>query len=300
MGIVYNGSMAYLSITVDHIQDVDIFEQAGAEEFIFALKESCFTSAKLFTKEDLIHLKQGKMKKRKMAILMNRLFSQFDILQAQKDLEDLLKAGIESILFSDPGLLKKAKELGKMECMIYSPETLVTSSWDAQVWMDFSLQKAVISPLLTESEIVAISSIVPHLSLPIHGYQMMAVSKRHLLSAYRNYTHLNHDLVRNQHLWIQEVHRDGHMPIYEDDFGTVIYTDFVLQSFKHIQKFVTIGVERLEMNAHYLSTEENKQAIEAYVKILNGSSGEEVEESYRKAFSDLPLEDGYYGQKTIR
>ena len=58
MGIVYNGSMAYLSITVDHIQDVDIFEQAGAEEFIFALKESCFTSAKLFTKEDLIHLKQ--------------------------------------------------------------------------------------------------------------------------------------------------------------------------------------------------------------------------------------------------
>ena len=66
MGIVYNGSMAYLSITVDHIQDVDIFEQAGAEEFIFALKESCFTSAKLFTKEDLIHLKQGKMKKRKM------------------------------------------------------------------------------------------------------------------------------------------------------------------------------------------------------------------------------------------
>ena len=129
---------------------------------------------------------------------------------------------------------------------------------------------------------------------------MMAVSKRHLLSAYRNYTHLNHDLVRNQHLWIQEVHRDGHMPIYEDDFGTVIYTDFVLQSFKHIQKFVTIGVERLEMNAHYLSTEENKQAIEAYVKILNGSSGEEVEESYRKAFSDLPLEDGYYGQKTIR
>ncbi|MBW9212248.1 MULTISPECIES: U32 family peptidase [Terrabacteria group] len=300
MAIVYNGSMTYLSITIDNLEDVESFEKAGAEEFIFAFQNSCFSSAHSFLKEELIHLKKRMMKERRMAVLMNRLFSQFEIKQAQKDLQDLLEAGIESILFADLALLQKAKELGRMKQLIYSPETLVTSSLDAEIWMSLGLQRAVISPLLTEREIMTISSMVPHLSLPIHGYQMMSVSKRHLLSAYQNYSHLEHSLVRNQKLWIQESHRDGHMPIYEDEFGTVIYTDFVLQSFKYIQKFVERGVERLEMNSHYLSKEENEQAIQSYSKILNGANYEEEEMKYRKAFSNLPLEDGYYGQKTIR
>lgn len=292
--------MTYIAITVDRLEDIEVYKNAGAQEFIFALENSHFSSQQSFSLEALLHIKQDLLSKDKMAVLMSRLFSQFQIEQAQQDLEQLLNAGVETILFADPGLLRKAKQLNQVEKMVYSPETLVTSSLDAQVWMDFGIQRAVISPLLTEAEILSISRFVPKLSLPIHGYQMMSVSKRHLLSAYEKYLHQEPSLAGKQSLWIQETHRDGHMPIYEGDFGTVVYTDFVLDSFPYIPQLVEHQLERLEMNSHYLSLEANVKALQGYRSILEGEDPLKVEEEYRKAFVDLPLEHGYYGQKTIR
>lgn len=300
MIIMYNKRMAYIAITVDNLNEIDDYIQAGAEEFIFALANCHFSSLTSFSKEYLVTFKKKILKKKKMTVLMNRLFSQKQIAKAQDDLVYLLKEGIDNILFADPGLLRKAKQIDAIDKLIYSPETLLTSSYDAQIWLSLGLKKVVISPLLTAKEIMLIASLVPHLSLPIHGYQIMSVSQRHLLSAYQKYSGVQMQARDNQKLWIQETNRQGHMPIYESEFGTVIYTDFVLQSFQHLHKFVEMGIERLEINTHYLSKEESILAIQLYKAILSGKDGKKCEEEYRKAFSDLPLEDGYYGQKTIR
>ena len=56
------------------------------------------------------------------------------------------------------------------------------------------------------------------------------------------------------------------MPIYEDDLGTYIYSDFVLNSFEEITSFHT---DRFFIDGIFLSTDELSDAVEAYRNILD-------------------------------
>lgn len=273
----------------------------GADEVILACQNQTFSAMHEYAPEEIMtFIDQAHSLNLRVSVLMNRLYGQNDIREAQSLLESFLENGADSICFADPGLFTRAAELHQEGKMIYEPETLITSSEDAAFWMEQGLASVVISPLITREEISMIAGKVPHASLIIHGRELMSVSKRHLLQAYADASDQNISFAYNRHMTMRENKREGHMPVYENRYGTMIYTDFIQESFDEMNLFMESGIERYLIEDAFIRKEAFLDAIKAYRKILNGENAGRIGEEYRKRYSDLPLSSGYYGQKTIR
>jgi len=193
-----------------------------------------------------------------------------------------------------------AKEISLEDKLIYSPETLVTSAEDAKFWLSTGMYSVNISPLLTEEEILKIASSVRHCGIQVFGYLLMSISKRPLLTAYQEVANIEEPLHHNHHLYLREQKRDGMMPAYENEAGMMIYTDFVQESFAWLEPFSNAGIQRFEMYGNYIPQAALLDAVRMYRRVIDGEDGESVRKEFVSKYPELPVSDGYYGQKTIR
>ncbi len=273
---------------------------AGADVLAFALDGSAFSTLpglKLNEVEkavEAVHTAGGEIQ-----ILMNRLFMQKEITDAQKALDCVMRAGADAAVFADPGLLNYGLKHGYASRMIYRSETMTTSAQDVQWYMHLHLKGVTVSPLLTEEEIKTIAESCGSCVMMAHGYLPESISRRPLVSAFAQSAGLG-DLREKKNLHLRELKREGRMPLFETDFGTMIHNDYVQESFRFVRDFEKAGVTSFEINGEYLPFEAVKDAVSAYRLILNGASGEVIEAAYREKWQQLPLETGYYGQKTVR
>lgn len=286
--------MKILTITCENIEQMNLYTYAGADEVITALKGACFTSMPELTMAEIKEL--ASRNPGRTAVLMNRLFGEEEKQKAEELLDEVLTFA-DAVLFADPALMYEAARLGRQSQMIYRPETLMTSTRDASWWMSQGLQSVQISPLLTEDEIKMIASSVPHTGLQIHGRLLMSVSKRRLLHAYAEVNGLA-EMAEKEDLYLQEESREGRMPVYENAYGTLIYTDFIQQSFAYMKDFMDAGVERFEIDANGLTEEQIQDALKIYRELLDEQEADSS--TYLEKYSSLPFSTGYYGQKTVK
>lgn len=273
----------------------------GADEIILACKDQTFSAMKEYPADEIVSfLPQGHAAGLKISVLMNRLYGQQDITEGQDLLEYLLEHDVDNVYFADPGLFNEAVRLHRESGMIYDPGTLMTSAEDAFFWMEQGLASVVISPLITEEEILRIAEAVEHTTLIVHGHELMSVSKRHLLSAYRDVSGKKQEMDYNSHLTMREHKREGRMPVYENRYGMMVYTDFIQESFDEMTAFLESGVERFIIEDSFMNQNAFMDAVSAYRKILDGADPLKTGKEYRERYGDLPLSSGYYGQKTIR
>jgi hypothetical protein len=88
------------------------------------------------------------------------------------------------------------------------------------------------------------------------------------------------------------------MPIYENAYGTMIYTDYIQESFAYMPSFLQAGIERFEIDTNGLARQAVQDAIVIYRSILDGTENDG--RAYLEKYQSLPLSTGYYGQKTIK
>ena len=293
--------MKKISVTCERKEDIALLKEAGADEVIVALEGGVFSSLQTFSIAQIAELlTQARLVQVQLFVLMNRLFPQSEIKHAQQELKQLLEMGVDGVIIADPGLYQVAKGLSLEDKLIYSPETLVTSAEDAKFWLSTGMYSVNISPLLTEEEILKIASNVRHCGIQVFGYLLMSISKRPLLTAYQEVANIKEPLHHNHHLYLREQKRDGMMPVYENEAGMMIYTDFVQESFAWLQPFSNAGIQRFEMYGNYIPQDALFDAVRMYRRVLDGEDGESVRKEFVLKYPKLPVSDGYYGQKTIR
>jgi putative protease len=289
--------MNYLSVTCTDLNNLEAVKKAGADEVILALQDACWSLSDGFSIEEILSACiTAHALGLHVSVLMNRLFDQEEKEEAEEKLQKILKGGVDAVFFCDPALLLTAEKMHAEGKMIYRPETLLTSSEDAAWWLDQGLQAVMISPLLTSEELMEIGKQVPHTGLQIHGHTLMSVSKRKLLSAYSEASGLP-DLHERKNLFLKEAKRDDLMPVFENNHGTMIFTDFVLESFDYIQSFAKAGIERFEVDSEDVDPESVIDALRLYRSLLDGESVDA--QNYRKKY-DLPFSTFYYQEKTIK
>lgn len=294
-------AMTILNASCHSLQDITVLKENGADEVTFGLKDNLFSALHGFTLSEITEAVQichdyGL----KAVVMMNRLYDEKDIHEAELTLNKVLETGVDYIEAADPGLFLYAEKIGKMDHMIYRSETLMTNKEDASWWMHTEINSVVISPLLTEAELIDIAKAVKHTSLMIHGYQLMSVSKRKLLSAWKEASSSKEDVIDNPHLFLEESTRKEKMPVYENTHAMMIYTDFMQASFEKTNLFMLAGVERMILEDVWMNKQAFLDALKGYKDIINGSDGITTGQKYRKKYPDLPLSKGYYGQKTIK
>lgn len=292
--------MNRLTVTLEDLDDLQNYQKEGVQEVILASAGHTFSALHEFTKEEVFAItKQAHAFNMQVIVLMNRLYSEGDMKEAQELMMEFLSSDIDLVMFQDPSLLRKAKEEDMQSHLIYRPETLMTSTNDASFWMKQGLHSVMIPSLLTKDEIRDIAENVAHTTVLIHGHTLMSVSKRKLISAYQKVTNKPFD-VHSKDLTIQEMKRDGMMPLYENAYACMIYSDFIQESFQEMEEFKKAGVERYEIDTAFMNQEMILDAIRIYRNILDQKDTSQQIQTYLTKYRDFHLSDGYYGEKTIK
>ncbi len=262
--------------------------EAGCDELIFAYSQGTCGALRGFDLPELREcIAEAHARGAKAVISAGRLFHENEMQFIDEVLSLLDEA--DGLLFADPAFIYRAQQKEKL---IYDPLTLNTGSSDMNAWLSLGIGGAVISPLLTIQETMHVLAHCAQCTVPVHGYMKMSVSQRKLLSAYDVSWKYRSDLR------LQEEKRDGTMPVFEDDYGTVIYTDEKLQSLKYIKEFEEAGAQRLMICSAYLDQNEICSTVRAYRSVLHGtdplSALQSLQEEYGSTFGE-----GYYEQPTI-
>ena len=280
-----------IAVTAASIDEAQIFKDAGADEVILPLAGFSMTSLKAMTLEE-IQSAEG------ASVMMNRLLFPEEMEQADQCVKQISTMHLNHLYFADPAMIKLNEKYDLVSKLIYKPETLMTSPEDASWWLDQHIFGVAISPLLTLEEAEPIAAMQKHTIFTIHGRLMMSASRRKLLSAYLEASNIQ--VSDKEHMDIQEISRSEHLPIHESNYGTLIETDYVLQSFEIVSKLASRGAENFLIESSGMTAEETADTIHAYRNIFNGAGAETVKDEYIGRHPSMILSEGYYMEKTIR
>lgn len=292
--------MKILTVTLENRNLLKDYIDLGVNEVVLASADNTFSALHEFTGEEIKEIvEECHMHHMTVTVLMNRLYSEKDIYAAQKEMEEILHLGVDGLMFADPGLLKYAKEKHLESYLTYRPETLMTCNEDALFWKEQGLRSVVIPCLLTKDEVMDIAKYTPDTTAIIHGSTLMSVSKRKLLSAYKQVNQKDFD-VHSKTLSLKEKQREAYMPAYENAVAMMIYTDYIQESFDEMHAFMDAKVTYFEIDTPFMSEEAVIDAIRIYRMLLDEKDASREIQAYRDKYQDKELSDGYYGQKTVK
>ena len=288
--------MNILSCILTKNLDLNCLKDTGADEITIPAKDGCFYPGAVFSFDETVKIiQEAHALSLRCSVLMNRLFHEDAIENAQKMMLAFIEAGADAVIYADPGLLYAAMHAGRQDMLIYQPETLVTSADEAAAWMSCGLQSVMLSQLMTEGEILQIARRTKGCGIGIHGHQLMSVSGRKLVSSYEDVTGIR--TVRNS-LFLKEEKRSWKMPVYEDETGTMVFTDYVQESFALIPAFRDAGIVRFAADPYRLDDKAVYEALAIYRKLIDGKDAQEDIKNYLNRYDSLST--GYYEQKTVR
>lgn len=292
--------MKILTVTLENRNLLKDYIDLGVNEVVLASADNTFSALHEFTGEEIKEIvEECHMHHMTVTVLMNRLYSEKDIYAAQKEMEEILHLGVDGLMFADPGLLKYAKEKHLESYLTYRPETLMTCNEDALFWKEQGLRSVVIPCLLTKDEVMDIAKYTPDTTVIIHGSTLMSVSKRKLLSAYKQVNQKDFD-VHSKTLSLKEKQREAYMPAYENAVAMMIYTDYIQESFDEMHAFMDAQVTYFEIDTPFMSEEAVIDAIRIYRMLLDEKDASREIQAHRDKYQDKELSDGYYGQKTVK
>ena len=292
--------MKILTVTLENRNLLKDYIDLGVNEVVLASADNTFSALHEFTGEEIKEIvEECHMHHMTVTVLMNRLYSEKDIYAAQKEMEEILHLGVDGLMFADPGLLKYAKEKHLESYLTYRPETLMTCNEDALFWKEQGLRSVVIPCLLTKDEVMDIAKYTPDTTVIIHGSTLMSVSKRKLLSAYKEVNQKDFD-VHSKTLSLKEKQREAYMPAYENAVAMMIYTDYIHESFDEMHAFMDAQVTYFEIDTPFMSEEAVIDAIRIYRMLLDEKDASREIQAFRDKYQDKELSDGYYGQKTVK
>lgn len=284
-----------IAVSLNEKKDLPALIQAGADIVVAAVKGYSSTALQQIAAEEIPGLKESaEASGASFHLLVNKLFHETETEDLKQFLIQINAMGIQAVWFADPAVLAIKEEEHLSFACIYMPDTLLTSTQDLAVWRDMGAARGVISPLLNLEEVRVMAACSASI-VPVHGHYLMSRSYRRLLTAWKEAYGIEKDLSRDRTLALREKKRQERMPVYEDETGTLIYTDYVLSSFR-----VFDALRREDgiylINSVYSDSESIREAVGCYAGILQGKKAEDMEQAYRNTCGNEKLSEGYYGE----
>lgn len=250
-----------------------------------------------YSYEEIVEIKQECTKLGlKLGIMMNRIFFDEDIQLIQDTLVKYQKIA-DRIDYTDPAVYIEAEKLKMEDRLCYNPDTLMCNDRDVQFYQDLGIDTVVISKEITLDEMKKIAEkTTGKTEVILFGYLNMSYSKRCLLSNYMKEIHRDEDIFDRRDLALIETTREGRMPIVEDEFGTTIYTDYILAGFAQMKELMESGVKSFRFDCSFLENEMFMDCMQGFKAVLDGEEGTKVFEQYKEKYPLLST--GYMYQKT--
>lgn len=210
--------------------------------------------------------------------------------------EELSKLNVEGIYFSDLAVIDVAKSYGLESLLIYDGGPILTNSLDIESYLDTGIDSVVLARELSMNETLDIIKHHPHkVDMQIFGHLRLSTSKRKFLTNYFKQIGSNYEALNKTTLRIVEEKRDYKMPIMESEYGTSIYSDFILEAIEelpYLRKMIKRGI----IDDLFVPFEMVIDIIKAYRRCEEKNSFF-IERSYVSKYKKYPLGKGYYYTK---
>ncbi len=233
-----------------------------------------------------------------------KVYVQIDNFISEDDMDELLdymgfvkSLEPDGIYFHDLGLYEIAKEFSLADKLIYDGKSVLCNSLDTRFLLNRGIDSVMLARELTFEEIKDIASNNPgQVDIQIFGHQRMSYSRRKFLKNYFEEINRDYDYLNKESLYLIEEQRDYRMPIVEDDEGTFIYTDYIVEMFKELPKIADV-IKRGVIDTLFIDNDNMiLQACRDY-KRVNKENADFIKESFRHSYPEN-YSSGYLYQKT--
>ncbi|MFV0381934.1 MAG: peptidase U32 family protein [Breznakia sp.] len=293
--------MINIIVSPYQIEDIERLKKVGATTMVVGTTFYSVGSVTYFSMDELQKVHQKcRQAQVQLYVLLNRFFLEDELLGLREHLAQLKKLDVDGIYFSDLAVFYEAKQMDMQNKLIYNPDTLLTNHKDIQAYLDLGIHMCTIAKEITLTDILHIADTVcGEIELIVHGRLKMMHSKRKLLSNY--FAFIKKDVVlKNKHtFYLQEEHRDEHMPIVEEDSGTHIFSGFCLASFEEMQDFLEHGIQNFRIEALFSNLEEQCQIVQDYKDVIDKKcDGREIYKKYEAHEKQQNITKGFLFKKT--
>ena len=255
--------------------------EKNAQAFLFGLKNFSYTTKINLNINQIKKIKQQTDKE--IFIKIDKNIFNKDLEKLKHNLIELDKLNINGIMFYDLSVMSIAKNLNLKTPLIWNQNYFVTNYKTCKYYEKEGIQGAVISSEITKEEILEIRKNTKlTLFVNIFGYQMMAFSKRKLITNYFKYLKKK-NLKKKNYI----IEKDKKYRIVETQEGTIILSDKILNGIKYKQLFE-------DNNINYLILGQTMIKDRPFLKILDIINNNKQEEIPIKNTDEL-----FLNKKTI-
>ncbi len=276
------------------LEDLDKYESIVVAPDRFAIANDHSFSNKQI--EGLCRL--CKSKGVKIYVLVNKMMFDEDLEDLFTHLEWIKELGVNGIYFADLAVYMIAKDLEIENKLIYSPGMTVVNSEDVKEYLELNIMGLELANELTLDEKLLIAYNNPNkVGVVISGYLLMSYSKRKVLSNYFREINKELNLDQNYDLRLKERTRDGLMPVYEDEHGSYIYSEYVFHSYNVMDQLLKAPFKYFRIDGIFLSKDLIEDLLDAYEAQVLGRNDDFLDFIENK-YQDLYFDDIFYQTKT--
>ncbi len=218
-----------------------------------------------------------------------------DLPYLEKALQLIEKLNLKGIFFYDLAVLSLSKRLNLKTKLIWNQDFLVTNYKTCNFYQKEGVKGAVLSPLTIEEIEEIRNNTNLELYVNIFGHQLMAVSKRHLLTSYFNYINKEN----NQNIKFMK-EKTGTYPVIEEFYGTKFLTKDILNGIRYLNKLKEIKIDYVILDSILIENDTFSKILEYYKEaIYKDVTEERLLEMEQEINKIIPTSLEFFAKKTI-
>lgn len=219
---------------------------------------------------------------KELFINLNKNMTNDDIDNLKSTMNKLNNYDISGVFYYDVGVLNIYNSGKYNYDLVIASEHATTNYNTINYWCNFGVKYALISSDITISEIIDIrKNSNCKLIVPIFGYQSMFNSKRHIVKNYLDYFKLSDKSKIN---YMEK--EDKIYPIIDNDNGTEVYTDYILNGMLEFNNLSENGIDYCLLNSFNIDSDQ-------FIYVLKNKDYEQI----NKMFSNIS--NGFLYKETI-
>ena len=265
---------------IDKIINTDNYLLLGIDGFSINCFNVCF--------DEIIKITS---KSNKIFLSLNKNISNDKVDELEELLVKISKLNIKGLFYYDVAVVSIVNRLKLDIDLVWSAEHYTTSYFTINYWNNYGVNSVFLSNEITKDEMIEIrDNTKVELIGQLFGYIPMYASKRHAVKNYLNHFKLNLD--SSKYYLFKE---DKKYSIVDNEDGTVIYTNFILNGLREYLDMSNV-LDYVLINGYDIDNDKLFSIIDIFSKV-NKDNIDELDNKIISMFDNL--EKGFLYEETI-
>lgn len=196
---------------------------------------------------------------KKVIVSLNKIMHNSDLEGLNNIIDRIKDLNIDKILYYDNSVYNIAKKYDLIDKLVIYEDHLNTSILSHEFYKDIGISCSYISNDITMNEINDIKEKTNmNLYMTVYGYLPIFLSRRYLLTNYLEY--INED--KNGDIYYIMDDKEEYYPIYEEEYGTTIYTKEIVNLLNKIDE---LRIDYLVLNSFNIEESTFNSMLDKFV-----------------------------------